>query len=504
MNSFNKPIFLKEDSSLEKKLEVLKNNYYSSKSDIYMIEEGIFGEKQVEYHLEKSNLGMYILRDINLQVDGMTAQIDFVVITSHHCYFIECKNYNADIIHIDENRNFELSTRYKNRYNRIGIKSPLSQVEDQLSVFQRICLKDKETIKSLLNGIKFKDYLKTMVVFTNPSSRINNKKAPYDMKYKVLKVDNLISQIKYDDSHYTGKRLTQDEMKDFAKYFINNHVEPTIDITSTYSQEVLNNEYNQFLQANRINTYQNSRINKPKKNNIINKIILPIVYVVILLLFAYGVLTSFINKYTNNSPNIFGSREKIISEDQVNAINNLKEVYLSSKENGFDLYNYDQCIKIKELLSDSFNCSGYPIKVNFIEDNTITVKDTSKCYSFKFDEETRKVINISSDYVWINDKCSGVDVGLIHYNENNPYYEKIGGYNKILEMARYAHNYSSGFDKYYDYTHIAERGGNPSLASTYKMKVDGYFGGLTNKGTFHYFGLDEFNTMCEYYYYIMK
>ena len=54
----------------------------------YMLQKGIEGEKQVAYHLNKANLGMYVLRDVNFSCDDMNAQVDFVVVTSHHCYFI--------------------------------------------------------------------------------------------------------------------------------------------------------------------------------------------------------------------------------------------------------------------------------------------------------------------------------------------------------------------------------------------------------------------------------
>ena len=223
MSAFYETVFFKTDSSLEKKLSIAKNNPYYNKEDLHMLEAGVAGEKQVVYHLNKSNVGMYVLRDINIEIEDLKAQIDFIVVTSHHCYFIECKNYNADIIHIDETSNFEISTKHKNQYVKKGIKSPISQVEDQLNVFKKVCLSNQEKVKELLNGIKFNDYFKSLVVFTNPANRLNNKHAPSDIRYRVLKVDNLIRQIEYDDKHYTGNRLQREQMKAIGQFIFDNN-----------------------------------------------------------------------------------------------------------------------------------------------------------------------------------------------------------------------------------------------------------------------------------------
>lgn len=223
MENFNKPIVLKDDSSLDKKIELSKRRM--SADELSKYERGSQGEKELLYHLNKSNIGMYIMRDINLSVDNMSAQIDFIVVTSHHCYFIECKNYNSDKIIIDSNGNFEIRNKHGNRYERKGIKSPLSQVKDQLTVFKRICLNNEEKVKQLLSKTRFNDYFKELVVFTNSENRIDNTKAPIDMKYKVLKADNIIRQIEYDSSHYNGIRLSQEDMIAIADFILSNNVD---------------------------------------------------------------------------------------------------------------------------------------------------------------------------------------------------------------------------------------------------------------------------------------
>lgn len=496
MESFYKPIILKEDSSLDNKLAMLKHFPVTNKKEIDMIEKGIAGEKQVLYHLQKSNIGMYILRDINLKIDGLKAQIDFVVITSHHCYFIESKNYTADIIYIDENRNFEISTKYKNRFRRRGIKSPLSQANDQLSVFQRLFLKNKENTNSIFNEIKFEDYFKTMVIFTNPESRIENKKAPFDMKYRVLKVDNLINQIEYDEKHYNGIKLSQDKMLEIANYFLNNNIQIN---------------YNSFENK------QKSKIshNNYKKDNTFAISVISIIVIMLIGSVAYrGTFNELYNNDSNSSQNnnTNTSRDdtdkyelRIMTDNNIAAINNLKEKYNNSKKYGFDLYDYNQCIYLNEVLKGNLSCNGRPMQVNFSGDNSLSIYHNNYCYYLKYDTINNTVINSSYKYVGYDIQCPGIDIGLIHYDSTNQFFNKIGGYNKILEMARFAHNNNSGFEKYYDFSKVSERGGNSDLASTYRSVVDKYFDTISNKGFANGTNtLEDFNKMVEYYYYIMK
>ena len=487
MGLFYEPIVLKSDSSLDKKLNILNHYPVTYKKEIHMIEMGIAGEKQVLYHLTKSNIGMYILRDVNLKIDGLKAQIDFIVVTSHHCYFIECKNYNADIVYIDENRNFEISTKYKNRYRRKGIKSPLSQVDDQLSVFKRLILKDKEITDSIFSGIKKEEYFKTMVVFANPETRINNQKAPFDMKYKVLKVDNLIKQIEYDEQHFNGEKLSQDKMCKIANYFLNNNVQ--INYNS--------NNYNHQLKTN----YSNY-----KKDD---TLLISVITVIIIIVVASLIYSNSHKNINNNIDTVKNdttiNETRTLNDNNINAINNLKEKYNNSKKYGFDLYDYNQCIYLNEVLKGNLSCNGRPMQVNFIADNNLSIYHNYNCYYLEYDIANKKVINSSYKYVGYEKQCPGIDIGLIHYDSTNQYFNKIGGYNKILEMARFAHNNNSGFEKYYDYSKVSERGGNSNFVTTYRSVVYKYFGTISNKGFANGTNtLEDFNKMVEYYYYIMK
>lgn len=491
MSSFYETIFVKKDSSLENKLDSLKLNPRANKEDIYMLEAGIAGEKQVAYHLNKSNIGMYVLRDVNFVCDDLKAQVDFIVVTSHHCYFIECKNYSADIIHVDENSNFEISTKYGKKYRKRGIKSPISQVEDQLSVFQKICLNNQEKVKSLLSEIKYKDYFKTMVVFTNPENRLNITKAPNDIKYRILKVDNLIRQIEYDDKHFNGKKYSQEQMNSIASFILENNVPVEIE------------EIPQMIEF--VDDSQNySKRNSANGNISIGKILLAI-FVIILIL---GGISSLFDTGSNNG--IMNKNQKSLTENQKKAISIFKSAYTNSKQSGFDIIHTSVCKEMSGFFgATSFSCDRFPLEVNVISDTKMTIYKNYWCYTLEISEDGNKLVNangVTKGYVE-NTDCKGVPVGYLEWDENNEFYKKIGGYNKIKEMATYAYVNNAFVHDYYDYSHIQERGGNPTIYSTYMMNVDMYFSALTSKGydiKSPSTNKDETNKMCENYYYIMK
>ena len=102
-DTFKDTIFLKEDSTLEKQRDALNKllKEYSNREDIveelYLINKGIAGEKEIKYQLSKSNIGMYVLHDVNLQNADLKAQVDYIIITKVCAYFIECKNLVGNI-----------------------------------------------------------------------------------------------------------------------------------------------------------------------------------------------------------------------------------------------------------------------------------------------------------------------------------------------------------------------------------------------------------------------
>ena len=498
---FFETIFLKEGSIQDSVLSSMLKNKNASSDDIHMLQMGIAGEKQIMYHLKKSNIGMYALRDIFLKHDGYTAQIDFVLITSHHCYFVESKNYNADIIRVDETGQFVLSTRYGKKYNRKGIKSPISQVEEQLDVFQKESLDYQDEMQELLKGNKFKDYFKTMVVFTNQDIILDLKKAPSNLKYRVLKIDNLVSQIEYDNNHFKGKRLSQEEMNAIAEFILKRNVVRD-DYIIDRPIPIQNNGYsNKEAEKSSIGTLE-----------IIGLVVLVIAILILVLFIMMIAIKSISRPRTNthqqdNSQNTITNNGKELTADQNKAIKLLKKGYENSNKDGFSIVHTSVCNEISAMFDNKLGCGSQPLIVNVSDDeSSISIYHNFACYRLELSGNV--LIDSNQKYVGYdsNKECDGIAVGMMEWDDSNELYKKIGGYDKINAMAIDIYNNGRTINEYVDYSHIEERGGNPNLASTYWWDVTNFFKGVTGKGPNAESDTNkkEFNEMIQNYYYIMK
>ena len=501
MSAFYETIFLKEDSSLEKRLIDLDVNQWNKK-DIYMLQKGIDGEKQVAYHLKKANLGIYALRDVNFSCDDMKAQVDFVVVTSHHCYFIECKNYSADIVRVDENRNFELSTKSGNKYEKMGIKSPISQVEDQLNVFKRLCLKNQDEVKELLNGVKFKDYFKTIVVFTNPENRLDLKKTPNDIKYRILKVDNIIRQIEYDLNHYDGKKLSKIQMNNIAEFILKNNVEVNVE---RLEENISTDERVSYTVSGFDLNKSTKRTSKTKKNRKVPEELINFVVGMLIL----GLIYVFFGNTDNSNKSI--PKDGInLTNNQMKAIDIMKSAFDDSTQNGFTIIHTSVCNEMSNMFDkNKFSCTKAPLTVNFVSKTKITIYKNYRCYTIELSNDGKKLKSLNSEsrgYVE-NTFCQGVPVGYLEWDTENEYFNKIGGYNTILEIAKYNYLNNSDVSSYFEYDDISSRGGNPNLSLTYNQGVNKFFSAVTGRGytlSTSSTNKEETNKMCEYLYYIKK
>ena len=248
-DTFKDTIFLKEDSELEKKYNTLlelKNDYPNNKElleELYIVKKGLDGEKEIKYQLSKSNLGLYVLHDINIEYESQKAQIDYIIITKAFCYFVECKNLMGNVT-IDENGNFIREYVFNGKKIRKGMESPLRQVEAQRDVFKKIwnTRLDKNKvinfIKRALSENNFTNTYKVLVVAANNETILNTKYAPKDIKNKVVKADGLIRKIQ-EDLDKSDKDLwdNEKEMKSWAEGFLKLNVENNINYYDYYKEK---------------------------------------------------------------------------------------------------------------------------------------------------------------------------------------------------------------------------------------------------------------------------
>lgn len=251
---FKDTIFLKENSDLQDRCDALiklKNEYPNNENiqeELYIIKKGLEGENEIKYQLSKSNLGLYVLRDVNFEIDGLKAQIDYIVITKANCYFIECKNLVGNIT-VNEKGDFIREYTINGKKIRKGMYSPLRQVEAQRDVFKKIwnnSLSDNKiwnTIKRAIAENNFTNSHRVLVVAANNETILNTKYAPKDIKDKVIKADALIRKIQQDLDR-TDKDLwdTKKGIEAWALGFLKRSIEIKIDYYNFYKEKFIREE----------------------------------------------------------------------------------------------------------------------------------------------------------------------------------------------------------------------------------------------------------------------
>ena len=220
-----------------------------------LCELGLKGEKEIEFELKNANIGMYVLHDINMKYEDLTAQIDYIVITPASMYFIECKNLVGNIS-VNSRGEFIREYTYNRKKVREGIYSPIRQVERHIEIFKKIWNSKNTKLINKLQMRNFDKWCKYIVVMTNPKSILDIKSAPKEIKNKIIRSDNLVKYLQ-NDVNNTDKnmRYTEKEMKDNAFGIMNNYNEI---IDRDYEQELRKWLQNSISLENSINKIDDS------------------------------------------------------------------------------------------------------------------------------------------------------------------------------------------------------------------------------------------------------
>lgn len=246
---FKDTIFYKSNSDLQERFDALTklNKEYPNNNDVlselYIVKKGLEGEKEISYQLQKANIGMYVLHDVKVKYGDLTAQIDYIVITSVFIYFIECKNLIGNIT-VNENGDFIREYTFNGKKIKKGMYSPLRQVEAQREVIRKIWESKASGLVKLFGSKNFDYYRKVLVVVANQETILNTSKAPKDIKSKVLRADALVRKIQYDLSHirsddsYSSKK----NMELFAQSYANLCINENIDYYKYYKDKFCKND----------------------------------------------------------------------------------------------------------------------------------------------------------------------------------------------------------------------------------------------------------------------
>ncbi len=256
---FKDTIFLKNDSNLERQVEELKSLRSSVQDkdqidkDIKLLELGIKGENEIAYELSNANLGLYVLRDVNINFDGIKAQIDYIVVSKGFTYLIECKNLIGNI-YVDDKGQFRREYEFNGKKIKEAIYSPFTQASRHMDIIKKDWMSRRSNFEIALRGKYFDSYFyKPLVVLANSKSILSVKYAPDDIKNNIIKVDQLVNYIKKDLDEYDRDILSnQKEMLKLANHFLELNVNDYSSMADRYKKEI-NEKVNSFDNSNNIN-----------------------------------------------------------------------------------------------------------------------------------------------------------------------------------------------------------------------------------------------------------
>ena len=248
---FKDTIFYKENSDLQDKYDALfkLNKEYPNNDDLlfelFIVKKGLEGENEIAYQLKKSNVGMYVLRDIKVKYEDLSAQIDYVVLTPLCTYYIECKNLVGNIT-VNEKGDFIRELYINGKTIKKGMYSPLRQVEAQREVIRKIWESRANTMDKLLYSKDFNKYRKVLVVASNKETILDTSNAPSDIKYKVLRADSLVRQIEYDFNHRDKDEVLMKKktLEEAAESYIEVSYKEKIDYYEFYKRKFCSNAKN--------------------------------------------------------------------------------------------------------------------------------------------------------------------------------------------------------------------------------------------------------------------
>lgn len=254
-SSKKEPVIKKETSDAKKQIQELEALLLTApedvkpqiEQDIKLLGYGIFGEDQILFELKNSHIPMYVLHDLYLEDEGLTAQIDFLVITEKANFVIECKNLIGNI-EINNNGDFIRTVNYGKAYKKEGIYSPITQNRRHIDLIKQIRGRTKS---NFLTRALFEKYFYSMyqgiVVLANPKTVLSDKYAKKEVKEQVIRVDRLVEHIRQVNAKSKDEPSSDKQMAELAAFFLSIHKENPTDYLAKYksttSSEIASEEH---------------------------------------------------------------------------------------------------------------------------------------------------------------------------------------------------------------------------------------------------------------------
>ena len=264
-DKIKEPIFLKDNSAAKEQLaqlEALQTNDEAIKKliqkDIMLLKYGIAGEEQIAFELKNSHMPMYVLQDLYLEHNGLTAQLDYVIVTRGRTFILECKNLYGNI-EINNAGDFIRTVKYGSRYEKEGIYSPITQNKRHIELLKAI-MRDQplNILQKAFFEKAFSELYCPVVVLANPQTVVNMKYAKKEIKEQVIRADQLIAYIK--KANTNALISSEKEMQEWAENLLSLHKDSSVDYTAKYKKRIAE----QIQQENMEKTSQEQTLLCPK------------------------------------------------------------------------------------------------------------------------------------------------------------------------------------------------------------------------------------------------
>lgn len=240
-----KPDFYKADSDAKKQLERLQQLHATApdrvkpqiERDMKLLAYGIAGEESVAFELNNSYLPIIVLHDLRLEHEGLSAQIDYLIITTKFCLVVECKNLFGNL-EVNSRGEFIRELDFNGKRKKEGIYSPVTQNVRHMEMIKVLRLANKKNpLMRVALEKSFGELHKSVIVLANPKTVINLKRAPKEIKDQIIRGDQLIAHIKKLLRENKDLASSEKDMYEMADFFVGLHKENPVDYTAKYLLE---------------------------------------------------------------------------------------------------------------------------------------------------------------------------------------------------------------------------------------------------------------------------
>lgn len=232
-DKMREPVFLKESSDAQKQIQMLEGlapclnaqGQEILRQDIRALEYGLQGERQIAYELKNSHMPMYILHDLYLEDEGLSAQIDYIVVTRKLCFLLECKNLYGNI-EITPTGEFYRIMNVHGQRKMEAIYSPITQNEHHLELLKKIRLERKGNFFFRKMAEKqFDRCYQSVVVLANPKTMLYAQRSASQIQERVIRADQLVAFIRRQYQISAEAELSDKKLEEWAESFLELHQE---------------------------------------------------------------------------------------------------------------------------------------------------------------------------------------------------------------------------------------------------------------------------------------